>query len=72
MFFIFILPEDRVTLESKPDEQLNKTEKLLNKTIKKLDAVGRQLGDIGLVQGEVAEDLFYRNVQGSPKNNFTF
>ena len=49
---------------NKTDEQLNRTEKLLEKTIKKLDEIGRQLGDLGLVQGEVAEDLFYRNVRG--------
>ena len=54
----------------KTDEQLRKTDEHIielkeeqKKTIKKLDAVGRQLGDIGLVQGEVAEDLFYRNVK---------
>jgi Holliday junction resolvase-like predicted endonuclease len=46
----------------KTDEQLRKTELMLNRTIKKLDDIGRQLGDLGLVQGEVAEDLFYRNV----------
>jgi len=38
------------------------TDAQLAKTIKKLDDIGRQLGDLGLVQGEVAEDLFYRNV----------
>ena len=45
------------------DDQLKMTNEQLNKTIKKLDEIGRQLGDIGLVQGEVAEDLFYRNVR---------
>jgi len=40
-----------------------KTDKQLSKTIKKLDDIGRQLGDLGLVQGEVAEDLFFRNVR---------
>ena len=40
-----------------------KTDEQLAKTIKKLDEIGRQLGDLGLVQGEVAEDLFYRNVR---------
>ena len=29
----------------------------------KLDRVGLLLGNLGLVQGEVAEDLFYRNVK---------
>ena len=57
-------------VQSKTDEQLRQTDEHIielkeeqKKTIKKLDAVGRQLGDIGLVQGEVAEDLFYRNVK---------
>ena len=48
----------------KTDAQLQKTDELLEKTIKKLNEIGRQLGDLGLVQGEVAEDLFYRNVRG--------
>ena len=43
-------------------ESQKKTDEQLRMTIKKLDEVGRQLGDQGLVQGEVAEDLFYRNV----------
>jgi len=42
----------------------DRTDGQLEKTIKKLDEIGRQLGDLGLVQGEVAEDLFYRNVRG--------
>jgi hypothetical protein len=38
-----------------------------------LDRIGRQLGDLGLVQGEVAEDLFYRNVRYLFKDrNITF
>ena len=49
--------------QAKTDAQLNKTDALLNKTIKKLDEIGRQLGDLGLVQGEVAEELFYRNLK---------
>ena len=44
-------------------ESQEKTDEQLNKTIKKLDEIGRQLCDLGLVQGEVAEDLFYRNVR---------
>ncbi len=48
--------------QKKTDAQLQKTDELLEKTIRKLDEIGRQLGDLGLVQGEVAEDLFYRNV----------
>ncbi|MBF0119233.1 MAG: hypothetical protein HQK79_10395 [Desulfobacterales bacterium] len=49
--------------QKKTDEQLQKTDEQLQKTIKKLDNIGKQLGDLGLVQGEVAEDLFYRNVK---------
>ena len=48
---------DEEILELK--ESQKKTDEQLNKTIKKLDDIGRQLGDLGLVQGEVAEDLFY-------------
>jgi hypothetical protein len=48
---------------SRTDEQLNRTDEQLSKTIKKLDDIGRQLGDLGLVQGEVAEDLFFRNLR---------
>jgi hypothetical protein len=46
------------------DAQLKQTDAQLQKTIKKLDDIGYQLGDMGLVQGEVAEELFYRNVTG--------
>ena len=49
--------------QAKTDEQINRTDEQLSKTIKKLDDIGRQLGDLGLVQGEVAEDLFYRNLR---------
>ena len=49
--------------QRKTDEQQRKTDEQLKKTIKKLDEIGRLLGDLGLVQGEVAEDLFYRNVR---------
>ena len=49
--------------QKKTDAQLQKTDELLENTIRKLDEIGRQLGDLGLVQGEVAEDLFYRNVR---------
>ena len=44
-------------------ESQKKTDTQLEKTIRKLDEIGRQLGELGLVQGEVAEDLFYRNVR---------
>ena len=49
--------------QKKTDAQQLKTDAQLQKTITKLDEIGRQLGDLGLVQGEVAEDLFYRNVR---------
>lgn len=52
---------DQEILELK--ESQKKTDEQLRKTIKKLDDIGSQLGDLGLVQGEVAEDLFYRNVR---------
>jgi len=42
----------------------NRTDAQLKKTIQKLDNIGIQLGDLGLVQGEVAEDLFFRNLRG--------
>jgi len=50
--------------QDRTDAQLRSTDAQLAKTIKKLDEIGRQLGDLGLVQGEVAEELFYRNVKG--------
>ena len=56
--------------QEKTDEQIlelkesqKKTDEQLQKTIEKLDEIGRQLGDLGIVQGQVAEDLFYRNVR---------
>ena len=45
-------------------EYHRQTEELLQKTIKEFRATQKSLGDLGLVQGEVAEDLFYRNVKG--------
>ena len=45
-------------------ESHNQTEELLRETIKEFRATQKSLGDLGLVQGEVAEDLFYRNVKG--------
>jgi DNA repair exonuclease SbcCD ATPase subunit len=50
--------------QKKTDENLNRTDAQLKKTIKKLDNIGEKLGDLGFVQGEVAEELFYRNVKG--------
>ena len=66
--------------QKKTDEQIlqlkesqKETDVLLKKTIKKLGEIGRQLGDLGLVQGEVAEDLFYRNIRNLFKSrNLTF
>jgi len=49
---------------NRTDAQLNRTDAQLKKTIKKLDEIGVNLGNMGIVQGEVAEELFYRNVKG--------
>jgi len=49
--------------QKKTDEQLDRTDAQLNKTIKKLDDIGTTLGEMGIVQGKIAEDLFYRNVR---------
>jgi len=49
--------------QKKTDEQLNRTDEQLNRTIKKLDYIGANLGEMGIVQGKIAEDLFYRNVR---------
>jgi len=45
-------------------ESQSKTDEQIRRTDAKLDRIGKQLGDLGLVQGEVAEDLFYRNLKG--------
>lgn len=50
--------------QAKTDEQLNRTDEQMRRTDEKLDRIGKQLGDLGLVQGEVAEDLFFRNLRG--------
>ncbi len=49
--------------QKKTDAQISRTEAMLAATIKKLDNIGVTLGEMGLVQGKVAEDLFYRNVK---------
>ncbi|MEZ4528714.1 MAG: hypothetical protein R2941_22600 [Desulfobacterales bacterium] len=49
--------------QKKTDAQIARNEALLEKTIKRLDNIGASLGEMGLVQGKVAEDLFYRNVK---------
>jgi hypothetical protein len=50
--------------QAKTDEQLNRTDEQMRRTDAKLDRIGKQLGDLGLVQGEVAEELFFRNLRG--------
>jgi hypothetical protein len=45
-------------------EYHRQTEELLQATIKEFRITQKSLGDLGLVQGEVAEELFYRNVKG--------
>jgi len=40
-----------------------KTDSQMRRTDAKLDRIGKQLADLGLVQGEVAEELFYRNLR---------
>ncbi|MGE0083436.1 MAG: hypothetical protein AB7S75_03360 [Desulfococcaceae bacterium] len=58
---------------AKTDAQLARTDAQLEKTIKKLDNIGVTLGEMGLVQGKVAEDLFYRNVKSLfEQRNLTF
>jgi len=44
-------------------ESQKKTDEQMRRTDAKLDRVGKQLADLGLVQGEVAEELFYRNLR---------
>jgi hypothetical protein len=60
----FIGMQELKESQKRTDAQLSRTDAQLQKTIKKLDDIGYQLGDMGLVQGEVAEELFYRNVTG--------
>jgi len=48
--------EERRQTQKKIDAQIEKT-------TRNLDETRRQLADLGLVQGEIAEDLFYRNVR---------
>ena len=49
--------------QKKTDEQLNRTDAQLRKTIEKLEKTGVNLGDLGILQGEIAKELFYRNVK---------
>jgi hypothetical protein len=52
---------DSQILELKESQQ--KTDEQMRRTDAKLDRIGKQLADLGLVQGEVAEELFYRNLR---------
>jgi len=49
---------------NRSDKRLSQTEALLEKMIIRVDNVTQLFADLGIVQGEVAEDLFYRNVAG--------
>jgi hypothetical protein len=49
--------------QKKTDEQILELKESQKKTDRQIAEIGRQLGDLGLVQGEIAEDLFYRNVE---------
>jgi len=50
-------------LIEKTQKQVDKAARRVDKMARKIDAVGKQLGDMGIVQGEIGEDLFYRNVK---------
>jgi hypothetical protein len=52
---------DSQILQLKESEQ--KTDEQIRRTDAKLDRIGKQLADQGLVQGEVAEELFFRNLR---------
>ena len=49
-------------------ESQQKTDEQMRRTDAKLDRIGKQLADLGLVQGEVAEELFYRNLRSLFRN----
>ena len=53
---------DQQILALKAAQEL--TDKQLRATDAKLERIGKQLADQGFVQGETAEELFYRNVKG--------
>ena len=57
---------DSQILELKESQQ--KTDEQMRRTDAKLDRIGKQLADLGLVQGEVAEELFYRNLRSLFRN----
>ena len=54
--------------QKKTDEQMRRTDEQMRRTDAKLDRIGKQLADLGLVQGEVAEELFYRNLRSLFRN----
>jgi len=63
--------EERREAQRKIDEEIlalkesqAKTDEQIRRTDVKLNRIGKQLGELGLVQGEVAEDLFFRNLKG--------
>ncbi len=43
-------------------ESQNQTDEQMRDTDRKIKTMERLYGDLGIVQGEVAEELFYRNV----------
>ena len=49
--------------QAETHEQIRDLKSFLDEVGRRLDKVGKQLGDLGIVQGEVAEDLFYRNLK---------
>ena len=57
-----ILATDEQILALKAAQEI--TDKQLRATDARLDRIGKQLADQGFVQGETAEELFYRNVKG--------
>ncbi|MFH0728838.1 MAG: hypothetical protein V2B19_21195 [Pseudomonadota bacterium] len=46
------------------DAQILELKEAMRETTDKFEITQKLLGDLGLVQGEIAEDLFYRNVKG--------
>ena len=57
------LRESQKKTEELIRESQRKTDEQFRKTDEKIEKIWTQLGDMGLVQGQIAEDLFYRNVQ---------
>ena len=44
-------------------ESQKETDRFLKEVGRKLDRIGIQLGELGIVQGEIGEELFYRNLK---------